>query len=64
VGTVWQCVDCGTRYRRVNRAGASPTAQWDHDAFYRLRRAVILGVIGVPIVLIVFVVIGVGMIQG
>jgi hypothetical protein len=42
----------------------SPTATWDHDAFYRLRRAVILGAIGVPIVLIVVVVVGAGMMRG
>ncbi|WP_400999327.1 hypothetical protein [Agromyces sp. GXQ0307] len=32
-----------------------PNAMWDHDPMYRLRRAVFVGAIGVPIVLVIVV---------
>ncbi|WP_438854931.1 hypothetical protein [Agromyces sp. M3QZ16-3] len=54
-GTIWECLDCGARYRRVNRTGMQPNAMWDHDPMFRLRRAVIVGMIGVPIVLVAVV---------
>ncbi len=57
VGTIWECAHCGSRYRRVTRTGMQPNAMWDHDAMYRLRRAVVVGVIGVPVLLIVILLI-------
>ncbi|GAA1061015.1 hypothetical protein [Agromyces bracchium] len=51
-GTIWECDHCGSRYRRVIRTGMQLNAMWDHDPMYRLRRAVILGAIGVPILLV------------
>ncbi|WP_353816272.1 hypothetical protein [Agromyces sp. SYSU T00266] len=53
VGTIWECVDCGSRYRRVIRTGMQPNAMWDHDPMFRLRRAIILGAMGIPILLVI-----------
>ncbi|WP_430645606.1 hypothetical protein [Agromyces sp. GXS1127] len=41
----------------MTRTGMQPNAMWDHDAMYRLRRAVVVGVIGVPVLLIVILLI-------
>ncbi|MUN08695.1 hypothetical protein [Agromyces luteolus] len=35
------------------RTGMQPNAMWDHDPMYRLRRAVVLAAIGIPVLLVV-----------
>lgn len=54
-GTIWECVDCGSRYRRVTRTGMQPNAMWDHDSMYRLRRALIVGLIALPVALVLVI---------
>ncbi|WP_344369737.1 hypothetical protein [Agromyces tropicus] len=41
-----------------------PTAMWDDDSIYRLRRMIILGVVGVPIVLVAVLILGMALTRG